>query len=160
MPFDVRVGVFCKLYLNTGTYEAPVWEEVDLISDLSDNAAWERGDSSARRSRVRTMEPTMLGLELTGSVRTDYTDDRYNDLRDAFLTNATLDVLVLTGAIETNGSLGFRFDAKVFDFGSDQALANVIFNSFAIIPSASDHEPQAAISNGSAVTFSDIGQAA
>lgn len=160
MPFDVRVGVFCKLYINSGSYGSPVWEEVDLISDLADNAAWERGDSSARRSRVRTMEPTMLGLELTGSVRTDYTDDRYNDLRDAFLTNGTLDILVLTGDIGVNGSLGFRFDAKVFDFGSDQALANVLFNSFVMIPSASDNEPQAAISNGSAVTFSDIGQAA
>lgn len=157
MPFDTRIGVLCKFYINSGTTESPVWEEVDLIGDLADNAAWERGDSSVRRSRVRTMEPTMLGLEITGRIRTDYTDDRYNDIRDAWATNATLDVLVLTGAIETNGSLGFRFDGKVFDFSTDQALGNVIYNDFAIIPSASDNIPMMAQSNGSAVTFTDIG---
>jgi hypothetical protein len=157
MPFDIRIGVLCKMYLNTGTWETPVWEEVDLISDLADNAAWERGDSSARRSRVRTMEPTMLSLELTGRIRTDYTDDRYNDIRDAFGDNTVIDVMALTGDIGVNGSLGFRFDAKVFDFGSDQALGNVIFNDFAIIPCASDNPPQMAQSNGSAVTFSSLG---
>lgn len=154
---DVRIGPLCKFYYNSGVYVTPVWEEVDLISDLVNNSSWERGVSSVRRARVVTNEQLMLNLELTGRVRTDYTNEHYNTLRDAHIDTTTLDILVLNGDINKNGSMGFRFDAKVFDFGEDQALGNVIFNDLAVGPCASDNNPMAAISNGSAVTFSEIG---
>lgn len=153
---DTRLGVFSKFYVNTGTYGSPTWLEVDLISNLTINAAFDKGESSARRARVKTNEPTMLDLNLTGQVRVDNTDNGYNEIRDAFLAADTVDVLVLNGANTRNGSLGFRFDAKVFSLGEDQSLGSVLFNDIEIGPCASDNDPKSVEVTAGVPVFSDI----
>jgi hypothetical protein len=98
----------------------------------------------------------MLDLTLTGRVRVDHTDNGYNAIRDAFLAKDTLDVLVLNGKSNQNGSLGYRYDAKVFALGEDQALANVIFNDLTIKPCASVNEPKAVKVVAGVPVFTDI----
>lgn len=157
---DVRLGIFSKLYLNQATYPSPDFEtnEADLISDLSSNAAWDEGESSARRSQVKTFEPTMLALDLSGRLRVDHTDATYGILRDAFLQKTTLDLLVLNGAMTRNGSQGFRYDAKVFGFSEDQAMGNVLFNDITLKPCASDNDPKAVLVTAGAPVYSDIAE--
>lgn len=153
---DTRLGILSKFYVNEGTYGAPVWTEIDLISDLAIAGAWDEGDSSARRAQVKTQEPTMLDLGINGRIRVDNTDDGYNLIRDAFLTKGTVDVLALNGKVDQNGSLGFRYDAKVFSLGEDQAMGNVIFNDLTIKPCASDNDPKSVRVTAGAPVFSDI----
>lgn len=153
---NTRLGLFSKFYTNDGTYAVPAWVEIDLISDLAVAGAYDEGDSSARRAQVKTQEPTLLDLGLTGRVRVDHTDAGYNNLRDAFIAKETLDVLVLNGKHTINGSLGYRFDAKVFAMGEDQALANVIFNDLSIKPCASVNDPKAVRVTGGIPVFTDI----
>lgn len=154
---DTRLGVFSKLYINEGTYGSPTWTEIDLIGNLAIAGTWDKGESSARRARVRTNEPTLLDLNLTGTIRVDHTDDGYNLVRDAFLDpNGVVDVLVLNGGNTRNGSLGYRFDAKVFSLGEDQALGNVLFNDLEIGPCASDNDPQAVEVTGGVPVYTEI----
>lgn len=142
MASSTRLGVFSHMYVNTGTYGTPTLSDVDLIGDLAVNADWDEGESSARRSQMKTQEPTMLGFDLDGRLRVDMTDTQYNILRDAFNNKTILDIVVLNGAKDHNNSIGYRVDCKVFGFGEDQALGNVLFNALKIKPCASDNKPK------------------
>lgn len=155
---EVRTGPDCKVYVNEGTYEAPELTEIDLVADASIDGSYTEGDSSARRAHVQTAEPLMLNLSTDLRVRKDITDAGYNLLRDAFLQKTTIDVFILDGAEDEDNTTGYRFDAKVFSFGEDQALGNVLFNTVNIKPCASDHNPQAVKVVDGTMEFQEIGE--
>jgi hypothetical protein len=136
------LGITSALLLNdtvafggTGSSAVPSWALADLISDNKVNSNWNKGESSVRRGRLQTNEPTNLVLNLEGKVRKLVTDRAYQLLQLAHRTNAVLDILVLDGPLLTIGSNGYRFFGKVFDFGEDQGLQAVIFKEFSIEPS-------------------------
>ena len=156
---DTRLGILSKFYINDGTYGAPTWVEIDLISDMAVNGVWEEGDSSARRTRVATADPTRMTLELAGKVRVDRTDAGYFSLERSFLDTNVIDVLVLNGAKDQNNSSGYRFDAKIFNWSEDQAMGNVLYKDFSIKPCASDNAVKAAHVVGGVPVFTTIGTA-
>lgn len=154
---DVRLGVKSKLYLNTGSYGTPAWEEANLISDLQVNASWDEGESSARISLVKTAEPTMLALDIAGKVRVDYAKDHFRLMHEAFIAADSLDVMVLDGAHTQNGSIGYRFDAKIFQWSEDQSLGAVLFKDFTMKPCATDTPAKAVAVAAGVPVFSEIG---
>ncbi len=86
-----------------------------------------RGDDRAGRDHagvrvdVRTFGPAP---DATGFVA----------LRTAYLARAILDILVLDGPRTTNDSYGFRFDAKCFSMGEDQAIESILYQEFMLKP--------------------------
>jgi hypothetical protein len=130
----MRLGITSKLYFNSSTYDAPAWLELNLISDLNVTSNWDEDESSTRASRAKTLEPTIMALELSGKVRKEILNTPFLMMRAAFNTAGVLDVMVLDGAIGTTGSDGFRFVAKVFAFAEDQSLGKVIFKEFTLKP--------------------------
>ena len=131
----MRLGVKSKLYVNTGTYDAPTWAEVNLISDLNVNGSWEEDDSSTRAARVKTAEQTLISLELTGKIRKEILNTPFLIMRAAFNNASTLDFLILDGSISITGSEGYRFVGSIFNWSEDQSLGKVIFKDFSVKPS-------------------------
>lgn len=151
------LGITSTCYLNSGTYVTPIWNLLDLIADATVKADWNSADASVRRGRVEEAEPTNLVLELTGKVRKSMTDTAFLVLRAAHLIASTLDVLILDGLRTVNGSEGFRFDGKVFQWSEDQSLGVVTFKDFMIKPCISTNLPKSVIVNGGSPTYSAIG---
>lgn len=156
---ETRLGILSRLYVNDGTYEAPDWLEIDLVGDLQVGGEWTKGESTVRRTRIQTNEPTTLNLDTTGNVRVDSTDDGYNRLLTAWATTETVDFMVLNGAEDQNGAHGVRFDGKVFNMGEDQARANVLYRDFEMGPCASDNVPKLVNVTAGAPVFTDFGEA-
>lgn len=158
MPSPMSLGITSKFYVNTATYGAPTWTIVDLVSDLKIGAKWNEGESSVRRTRVQTMEPTNLALELTGKIRKNISNQAYDVIRSAYLEGTLVDVLVLDGPVTTNTSEGVRFEGCVFDMSEDQGLQAVIFKEFTIKPSAqTDNVPQSVVVTGGSPTYTPFG---
>jgi hypothetical protein len=154
---ETKIGILSVFYVNDGTYGSPAWVEIDLISDLAVDAAWDEGESTARRTVVHTFEQTMLALDIPGKIRKDHSDAGYILIQNAFLSRAVIDILALDEDNDVNGATGFRFDGKVFTFSEDQAMGNVLFKDFTIKPCASVNVPKFATVVGGVPVFTDIG---
>jgi hypothetical protein len=154
---ETRLGILSVLYVNDGTYGAPSWVEIDLISDLAVNPTWNEGESTVRRSRIQTFEETTMALDLPGKLRVDRTDAGFLKMEEAFLNGTQLDFLTLNGASNQERSAGFRFDGKIFSFSEDQAMGAVLFKDFTVKPSASVNIPKIAVVTGGVPVFRDFG---
>lgn len=154
---ETRIGILSVLYVNDGTYAAPTWIEIDLVSDLAVNPTWNEGESTARRTAVQTFEETTLALELPGKIRVDRSDAGFLVFEQAFHNRGVLDIMALNGAKDQNLSSGYRFDGKLFGFSEDQAMGNVLFKDFTIKPCASVNIPKFVAVVGGVPTFIDFG---
>jgi hypothetical protein len=154
-----KLGIKSKLYYRSaGDYANPTFTEINLISDLSVQPAWDKGDASSRGSRVKKSVKTMLGLSFSGKLKKKPNDAAYEAIMDALISDEVLDVMVLDGDSETDGTRGWRFDAQVFQGNEDQGLGAVICEDIEIEPTDSDNEPKAVLVSGTAgLTYSDIG---
>lgn len=161
-----RLGVLSKFYVNTGTYDVPVWTELPLISDCNVNGSWDEGEASARLSRVKSSEPTMLGLEVTGKIRVKGAEENaaYFDMRAAYINDDIVELLVLNGSINEVNAEGYRFEAKVFAWSEDQSLGAVLYKDFSVkpcIPSELARYPKyALVVTPGTPTYTDFGTAA
>lgn len=158
-----RLGILSFLAINIeGTYEAPTWAEVDLISDCNLNGNYNEADASTRRTAVSEAEPTNMALELTGKLRFDSSDPAYQALRNAYLSRSPLDIIGLNGPITEAGHEGYRFTGKVFNWSEDEGLQVVLFKDFSMKPCISDNIPQFARtiegSSGVTVEYTPIGE--
>lgn len=156
---ETRLGITSAMYVNEGSYEAPDWLEVDLIGDLQVAGEWQKGESTARRTRVQTNEETVLNLDTTGNIRVDKTDDAYNRLLTAWANGEVLDILVLNGKNDRPNSHGVRFDGKIFNMGEDQSRQNVLFRDFNFGPCASVNLPKVVhVNDAGTLVYEDFGE--
>lgn len=152
------LGITSFLYVNPDAYGSPDFTAVDLVADAQLGDTWDEGSADARESRVHQFEPTMLALDYAGNVRFDPTDAGYQALRDAHVFLGSLDVLILNGASDKNGAEGYRFFSKVFGFGEDQAMGNVIYKAFTIKPCPGPQLPVFVKVAGGVPTYHTIGE--
>jgi hypothetical protein len=159
----MRLGIQAGLYVNTNTYDSPTWLEVLLISDLTVNANWQEGESSTRAARVQTFEQTIMAMELTGRVRKETTNTAYLALRTAHGTASVVDFLVLDAKNTVFNGDGYRFHGRVFNFGEDQSLGNVVFKEFSAKPcvyidgDGNQVPPKTAFNVAGTLTYGTIG---
>lgn len=142
-----KYGFSGQLLLNGGTYGSPTWGEAEAVRDVMVNADMDEFDATTRAGGgVKQSEPTLLALEITGKIRSDEADTTgFAALETAFLTRASIDILVLDGSQTTVGSRGYRFDAKLFKFGEDEAVENVLFREFSLKPCISSNAVKKAV---------------
>ena len=106
---------------------------------------------------LKQYEPTLMDLALTGKIRTDESDATgFVAMETAFLARSSIDVMILDGGNTVNGSRGYRFDAKVFKFGEDQALDGVLFREFELAPCVSDNAVCKAVVASGAAAFTTL----
>jgi hypothetical protein len=150
----VKYGFKGTINNNTGSYGTPTWSAISNVRDVMVNADPEKFDASTRAGNgIKQYEPTLIDLGVTGKIRSDETDTNgFVAIETAFLTRASMDLMILDGAATVSGSRGYRFDAKVFKFGEDQNLGGVNFREFEFAPCVSANAPsKAVVTTGSPV---------
>ena len=158
MATVLHFGFEAKLYYNTGSYGTPTWTVIPLISDCQVTGTWDEADATTRYGAgVKQMEPSLLAVEIAGKIRTDEGDTTFVALADAFFGRNVVDVLVLNGASDANGSRGYRFEAKVFNWTESQNPGDLSFHEFSLKPCASENAPKRAVVASGAPVFSAIG---
>lgn len=154
---SAKTGIKSVLYYNTGeSYGSPTWTAISCVSDLQLGSNWNAAEGATRASRVVLNAKTQLVLELTGKVRASDTDTVYADLVSAALTDEVLDIMVLDGPKDANGTRGYRFDAHVFGASQDQGLGVVVFTDITIKPAIGDNAPKSVLVTTGAPVFSAI----
>jgi hypothetical protein len=153
-----HVGVKAKIYRNTGTYGSPTWVAMDLVKDVSVGMPWDMVDASVRGSRVKLYAPTQTDFSINMSMRIDYADTAYLAIRAASVSATAQDLLVLDGAVTEEGAQGFRADFHVSLTAQDQAIGNVLYDSFDLKPGVATNYPKAIVMGAaSAITATTPG---
>lgn len=154
------IGFNAGLYVNTGPYASPTWLEVTVVGACNLDSSYNEAEAGTRESRVVLAETGRVVLGVSGQIRVQHDNAAYEILRDAHVQDEPVDVMALNGKSNVNGSHGSRFWGKVFAFGEDQSLDNVIFKDFTIKPIPPAIEAQkakAVMVTGGAPVYSDIG---
>lgn len=117
------LGFRCVMYLNGGTWTAPVWSAQSNVIDVKVGGEVDEADVSTRAGGGFTFsEPTLLKGGLDFNLVDDPNDTFLNSLRTAYLNRTALDLAVLNGAMNVSGTRGLRAEFKVFKFENGQPL--------------------------------------
>ncbi len=137
-----KLGMDAKLYLNSGTYESPTWDEIDHAKDVTLNLDKGEDDVTTRASggweeAVGTLKSASIDFD----VLWDMADANVEKLWEAFLNNTAIEFAVMDGDIATVGSRGIRATMNVFKFTRNENLKEAITASVTIKPTAAEHPP-------------------
>jgi len=138
-----KLGMDCKLYRNTGTYGTPVWNLVDNCRDVTLSLEAAESDVTTRgnagwKATVATLRDAGLEFEMVW----DSADADFTDFQTKFLTNATLEMLILDG-VETvaSGSQGLRATMMITKFSRKESLAEAVMTSVTMKPAYATNAP-------------------
>lgn len=137
-------GADCKLYRNMApTYEAPEWDEVANVRDLTTGLEKAKADLTTRASnRWRMNVSTLKDLSIEFQMVWDDEDDAFSAFLDAWLEDTPMDILVLDGAADDPGSDGFRATVEVMTFTRSEALEEGVLADVRLEPTYSVHPPE------------------
>jgi hypothetical protein len=138
-----KLGMEAKFYRNTGTYEDPVWVEIDNVKDV--RFSGEKGDADVttrKNNGFRAKKGTLKdgGIEFQMVYDTD--DENVMALRTAWFQNTSVEVAMLDGEITEAGSRGVRATMEVMNFSENQALEEAITVDVTLAPSYAEHPPE------------------
>jgi hypothetical protein len=126
---NIRVG---------GVAGAGTWNPVTIARDVMCNINAEEADASHRGGGGYKMtEPSLHDLSVDGDIILIPGNERYQELRDAFLNRDVIGVQ----AFDANGE-GPQFDAKVFEFGRTENLSEGMMHGFVLKPCYSETAPE------------------
>jgi len=150
-------GYQCATYVRTsGSHGTPTWTEVLLINDMAVDDPKEKLEADSRSANgMRKYEPGRTDLTVTGQIRKDASDTAYAAIASAFAGRTELDVMILDGKKDANGSIGYRLGMKVFKFSEDQAAGKVLYKDFEMAPCPSDNPWQTVLVTAGAPVFTD-----
>jgi predicted secreted protein len=139
----VKLGLDAKLYRNDSTYESPDWVEVEEIKEVTLNV--EKGEADVT-TRANDGWRATLGTLKDGSVEFQLADDpddaSFQEIRDAFFNNTTIEFAVMDGDIDTAGSEGLRATFSVLKFTRPEPLEDGIFYGVTIKPAPATNPPE------------------
>lgn len=117
-----KIGRMAKLYINTGTYETPVWLEVDMIDDVevSLEKATNEIDIRASGNTKTVVGNRKIGLSTNYYELAGYTDTVKPELMTSWNDDSPLDMLTLDQDITVVGAEGFRGPFVVTNFGKTE----------------------------------------
>lgn len=131
-----KIGIRCKIYINTGTYSSPTWDELTSVNDFKQNVAWNKVDAHDRGTRIDLAVKTSLALSWTGNVKTQ--GDSYDLVLEAVLTDKIKDCLILNGDKATEGVTGWRSPCQFFSANQDQGRGTVLYDEIEVMPTVGD----------------------
>ena len=138
----VRLGLDAKLYRNTGTFAAPVWNEVKNVKDVTLNLEAGEADVTTRgnagwRATVATLKDGSIEFEMVW----DTADDDFAAIRDTFLNRAGVEFAVMDGDITLTGSQGLQATCIVTNFSRNESLEEAFPLSVTVKPTFSVNPP-------------------
>lgn len=124
-------GRLCKAYVNTGTYASPTWLLLKYLQDLETPMEKGKIEIADRSSSWDKVAPGNKAGRVTFTYRKRRgADAGFDKLLDAFVDDSILDVLVLDGAVDESGAMGWRLPVGVYEAGGKQPLKDGVSWSF------------------------------
>ena len=113
---DYRLGRNARIYLNTGTYDTPVWAMAQRARDIKvDPLGAEEVDVSVSASKFKLTGQGLIEMGVGfGYLPKPGTDTILQALLDSQLDGDDLDVLILQNDISVVGTKGYRAFLQVF----------------------------------------------
>lgn len=128
-----------KLYINSGTYATPTWDEVDLVKDVQLNMEKGEADVTVRKSGGWTETADgLISATIDFGMLYDTSDAQFNSIRSAFTGKTSIEVLVLDGAQDTTGNQGLRATCMVQSFNRSETLGEALMVEVSLKPTAND----------------------
>ena len=139
----VRLGMEGKLYRNTGTYAAPVWQEIGNVKDLTLNLEKGEADVTTRanggwRSTVATLKEGSIEFSMVW----DTSDPGFTAIKDAWFNNTPVEMAVLDGPVNVPGSQGLRASFAVIKFGREENLEEAMNVPVSLKPTYAANPPE------------------
>jgi len=139
---SVKLGLDAKIFRNTGTYAAPVWNEIKNVRDVTLSLETGEADATTRgnngwRATVATLKDGSVEFDMVW----DSADDDFTAIRDAFLNKTALEMAVLDGDVAAAGSQGLRASFMVTNFSRNEPLEEAITASVTVKPTYSANPP-------------------
>jgi len=140
---SAKLGMEAKLYRNTGSYESPVWAEVENVKDLALNLEAGEADVTTRandgwRATIATLKDASVEFGMVW----DTEDADFSAIQDAYFDGTSIEFAVMDGDIETEGSEGLRATMAVTAFSRDEPLEEAITVTVTIKPTYADNPPE------------------
>lgn len=118
-----KLGLEMKLYRNTGTYAAPVWDEVPNVKDLEQNLEKARADVTTRAGNGwRQQRGTLKDGGSSFQMLYDTADTDFTALQTAYDGNTTIEFAFADGDIATSGTEYIRMTCDIFNFSRTENL--------------------------------------
>jgi predicted secreted protein len=136
-----KLGLECKLFRNTGTYESPVWDEITNTKDVTLNL--EAGEADVTTRNNNGWRATLAALK-DGSVDFqmvwDTDDADFTAIRQAWFNDASIEFAILDGAAATGQ--GLRATMRVLNFSISQPLEEAVTVDVTIKPTYAANAPE------------------
>ncbi len=143
----IVMGHEAKLYRNKGTYASPQWDEVVNVKDLTLNLEADEADVTTRKNAG--FKATVAGLKdasVDFEMEWDTEDDDFSAFQDAFFATTPaekgIEVAVMDGDIETQGSEDLRATMAVTAFSRNEPLGEALSVAVTLKPTYADHPPE------------------
>ena len=141
-----RLGIDATFNINMASpydYDAPVWATCDLVEELDVDEAWNTASGNSRGMPIEASAKTRGQCSATGRILTRDTDPVYQKLLAAFRSrDAEVDVMILSGPIDSDGATGPRGKFQVHRFKPTLGPNDVIYREFTLLPAiVTDAEP-------------------
>ena len=139
----LKLGMEAKLYRNTGTHAAPVWAEVGNVKDVTLSLEKGEADVTVRanagwRAKVGTLKEGTVEFEMIW----DTADAAFQAMKNAFFSDAALEMAVMDGPIAQSGSQGLRAAFSIIKFDRKEPLEEAITVSVSMSPTYADFAPE------------------
>ncbi len=138
----IFLGMDCKIYRNTGTYNVPVWNEVGNVRDVTLNLETATADATTRmnngwRATVATLKDGSVEFEMLW----DPTDGDFAAFFAVWMFNGVLDCLILDENVVVNGAQGLRADFAITNFTRSEPLEDITKAQVKMQPGVSTNAP-------------------
>ena len=154
-----RFGKDATFANNGGSYGTPVWNVINAVRDVQiPDGEFAEIEASGRDYAIDLAEPGQLKLSLEGKIRNNEADTNgFVALETAALARSVLDIMILSGANNSNGARGFRFDAKLFKFfGEDQNIDQILWRPFKLRPCVPGNMPKSVVVTANVPVFTNL----
>jgi hypothetical protein len=138
----ITLGKDAKLYRNSGTYSSPTWNLVSNVRDLTLNLETGEADVTTRgnngwRATVATLKDASVEFEMVW----DSEDLNFIAIRNAFLSNQPLELLVLDGIVISFTNQGLRATCMITGFSRNEPLEEAITVNVSAKPTYAGNPP-------------------
>jgi hypothetical protein len=122
-----RAGHKCKLYRNTGTYDTPVWSEVEDVEDvnLSDLSMGMAELKRRAKDFTKNLPSLIQTIAIEFTLQHGLESGDFNAIRTKFFAGTAEEYLIADGASDSSGTEGLRCPMLVENFPWNQPLEDV-----------------------------------
>ena len=141
-----RLGIDATLNINMSEpydYAAAVWATAYLFEELNQSEGWATGSGNNRGQPIEAIAKTRAQTDITGRLMCRDSDPIYKKLLYAFRHRDTeVDVMVLSGALDSEGAGGLRGKYQVVRFTNAIGPGDVQYRDVLLQPAiVGDDEP-------------------